>query len=182
MHGELDKSAPCPTVEKAVRGTGVKTFGVKAALNFSSRRVAPGVRAREQERQLTERQRDVYDALKHRQAKEREIRQKWLNGVREQLREREKHQKPKPELALKPPVHVNDPEVRRRARLAIANEKRLERLDARHHGEAIKMLQKFEQERAKQIANDFGGAWLKAIAKAAEHEAERSRKKGARTH
>jgi hypothetical protein len=133
--------------------------------------------AREQEKLLTQRQRDVYDALKHRQAKEREIRQKWLDGVREQLREREKNQKPKPELALKPPVHVADPEIRRLARLAIANEKRLERLDARHHGETVKMLKQFEQERAKQIANDLGSAWLKAVGKAAEQEKDRSREK-----
>jgi hypothetical protein len=133
--------------------------------------------AREQERQLTERQREVYEALKHRQAKEREIRQKWLDGVREQLREREKNRKPKPELALKPPVHVNDPETRRLARLAIANEKRLERLDVRHHGEAIKMLKQFEQERAKAIANDLGSAWLKAVGKAAEQEKDRSHQK-----
>jgi hypothetical protein len=132
---------------------------------------------REQERLLTERQREVYDALKHRQAKEREIRQKWLDGVREQLREREKNQKPKPELALKPPVRVADPEIRRLARLAIANEKRLERLDARHQGEAVKILQKFEQERAKAIANDLNSAWLKAVSKAANHEADRSREK-----
>lgn len=133
--------------------------------------------AREQERLLTERQREVYEALKHRQGKEREIRQKWLDGVRDQLREREKNRKPKAELALKPPVLVNDPETRRLARLAIANEKRLERLDARHHGEAVKMLQKFEQERAKEIANDLGSAWLKAVGKAAEHEKDRSHEK-----
>jgi hypothetical protein len=133
--------------------------------------------AREQERLLTERQREVYEALKHRQAKEREIRQKWLDGVREQLREREKNQKPKAELVLKPPVHVNDPETRRLARLAIANEKRLERLDGRHRAEAVKMLQKFEQERAKEIANDLGNAWLKAVSKAATQEKDRNREK-----
>jgi hypothetical protein len=72
---------------------------------------------------------------------------------------------------------VNDPETRRLARLAIANEKRLERLDARHHGEAVKMLRKFEQERAKDFANDLGSAWLKAVGKAAEQETARSREK-----
>jgi 1,2-phenylacetyl-CoA epoxidase catalytic subunit len=99
--------------------------------------------------------------------KERKIRQKWLDGVRKELREREKNQKPKPDLALKPPVLVNDPQTRRLARLAIANEKRLERLDGRHHGEAVKMLQKFEQELAEK-ANDLGS-------KAAEQEKHRGR-------
>lgn len=129
--------------------------------------------AREQEKLLNARQREVFEAMKHRQAKEREIRQKWLDGVRKELREREKNQKPKPDLALKPPVLVNDPQTRRLARLAIANEKRLERLDARHQGEAVKMLQKFEQERAKEIANDLNSAWLKAVGKAATQEKDR---------
>ena len=133
--------------------------------------------AREQEKMLTERQRQVFEAMKHRQAKEREIRQQWLDGVRKELREREKNQKPKPELALKPPVLANDPQTRRLARLAIANEKRLERLDARHQGEAVKMLQKFEQERAKEIANDLGSSFLKAVRKVAEQEKGRSRGK-----
>lgn len=131
--------------------------------------------AREQEKLLTSRQRQVFEAMKHRQAKEREIRQKWLDGVRKELREREKKQKPKPEFALKPPVQVNDPQVRRLARLAIANEKRLERLDARHQGETVKLLQKFEQERAKEIANDLNTAWLKAVGKAATQEKDRGR-------
>ena len=133
--------------------------------------------AREQEKLLSDRQRQVFEAMKHRQAKEREIRQKWLDGVREQLREREKNQKPKADLALRPPVRVDDPEVRRLARLAIANEKRLERLDTRHQGEAVKMLQKFEQERAKEIANNLGSAWLKAVGKAATQEKDRSQQK-----
>lgn len=133
--------------------------------------------AREQERLMTQRQREVFEALKHRQAKEREIRQKWLDGVREQLREREKNRKPKAELALKPPVHVNDPQTQRLARLAIINEKRLERMDARQQGEAVKMLQKFEQERANAKANDLGGSWLKAVGKAAEQEKDRSHDK-----
>lgn len=131
--------------------------------------------AREQEKLLNKRQREVFEAMKHRQAKEREIRQKWLDGVRKELREREKNQKPRPELALKPPVQVNDPQTRRLARLAIANEKRLERLDTRHQGEAIKMLQGFEQERAKEKANDLGGSFLKAVRKAAQQEKDRAR-------
>jgi hypothetical protein len=131
--------------------------------------------AREQEKLLNERQRQVFAAMKIRQTKEREIRQKWLDGVRRELREREKNQKPKADLVLRPPVQVEDPQIRRLARLAIANEKRLERLDARHHTEAIKILQKFEQERAKEKANDLGDAWLKAVRKAAEQEADRSR-------
>jgi hypothetical protein len=126
--------------------------------------------AREQERLLTKRQREVYDALKHRQAKEREIRQKWLDGVRAQLRERDKDRKAKAELKLNPPARVADPETRRLARLAIANEKRLERLENRHQSETIKILQKFEQERAKEKANDLGDAWLKAVKKTAAQE------------
>jgi hypothetical protein len=133
--------------------------------------------AREQEKLLSERQRQVFEALKHRQAKEREIRQKWLDGAREALREREKNQKPKAELALKPPARVQDPETRRLARLAIANEKRLERLDTRHQTERVKALQVFEKERAKEKANDLGSAWLKAVNKAATHEADRAREK-----
>lgn len=72
---------------------------------------------------------------------------------------------------------MNDPQIRRLARLAIANEKRLERLDARHQGEAVKMLQKFEQERAKEIANDLSSAWLKAVGKAQAQEAHRDQGK-----
>lgn len=133
--------------------------------------------AREQERLLSKRQREVFEAMKNRQAKEREIRQKWLDGVRAELREREKSQKPKAELKLNPPVLVTDPQTRRLARLAIANEKRLERLDTRHQSETIKVLQKFEQERAKEKANDLGDAWLKALQKTATHEADRDRAK-----
>jgi hypothetical protein len=133
--------------------------------------------AREQERLLTRHQREAFAALRHRQAKEREIRQKWLDGARAQLREREKNQKAKAELALKPPMRVADPETRRLARLAIANEKRLERLDARHHAEAVKLLQKFEQERAKENANNLGDAWLRAVNKSAAQEHDRSREK-----
>lgn len=133
--------------------------------------------AREQEKLLGTRQREVFEAMKHRQTKEREIRQKWLDGVRTQLREREKNQKPKAKLELNPPVRVADTETRRLARLAIANEKRLERLDTRHHTEAIKMLQKFEQERTKEKANDLGNAWRKALQKTATHEADRNRDK-----
>ena len=48
---------------------------------------------------------------------------------------------------------------------------------ARHQGEAVKLLQKFEQERAKEIANDLGSAWLKAVRKAAEQEKGRSRER-----
>jgi hypothetical protein len=65
----------------------------------------------------------------------------------------------------------------RLARLAIANEKRLERLDVRHHAETVKMLQKFEQERAKEKANDLGDAWANAVRKAAEQEKDCSREK-----
>jgi hypothetical protein len=119
----------------------------------------------------------VFEALKHRQGKEREIRQKWLDGVRAELREREKNQKAKADLALRPPARVADPQTRRLARLAISNEKRLERLDARHQTEAVKTLQKFEQERAKEKANDLGGAWLKAVGKAAEQEKDREHQK-----
>lgn len=133
--------------------------------------------AREQERQLTKRQRDVFEALKHRQAKEREIRQKWLDGVRAQLRERDKDRKAKAELKLNPPARVADPEIRRLARLAIANEKRLERLDTRHQSETIKILQKFEQERAKEKSNDLGDAWRKALQKTATQETDRARAK-----
>ena len=131
--------------------------------------------AREQERLLTVRQREVFTALRHRQAKEREIRQKWLDGVRAELRERQRSQKAKADLALNPPVRVADERTQRLARLAIANEKRLERLDARHHAEAIKLLQKFEQERAKEKANDLGDAWARALRKVAEQEKDRSR-------
>jgi hypothetical protein len=131
--------------------------------------------AREQEKLLSERQRQVFAAMKLRQAKEREIRQKWLDGVRAELRKRERDRKPRADLVLRPPVQVEDPQTRRLARLAIANEKRLERLDARHHAEAIKMLQKFEQERAKEKANDLGGSFLRAVRKAAQQEKDRGR-------
>jgi hypothetical protein len=80
-------------------------------------------------------------------------------------------------IVLKPPVRVFDPETRRLARRAIASEKRLERLDARHHIEAIRMLQKFELERAKDNANNLGNAWLKAVRKAGTHKADRRRER-----
>ena len=48
--------------------------------------------------------REVFEALRHRQAKEREIRQKWLDSVRKELRERERNQKPKADLELHPVV------------------------------------------------------------------------------
>ena len=44
----------------------------------------------------------------------------------------------------------------------------------RHQAEAVKLLQKFEQERAKQ-ANDLGGSLLRAVRKAAQQEKDRSR-------
>lgn len=137
--------------------------------------------AREQERLLTERQRDVYNALRHRQAKERELKEKRLDGIRAELREREKNKKPKAELALKPPVRVIDPETRRLARTAISNEKRLERLEQRHQTEAVNALKKFEQERAKAKDNSLSSSWLKAVGKAATQEADRSHEK-ARDH
>lgn len=133
--------------------------------------------AREQQRLLTERQREVFNALRHRQAKERELKEKRLDGIRAELREREKNKKPKAELALKPPVRVIDPETRRLARRAMAVEKRLERLDAGHQREATKVLQKFEQERTKENANNLGSSWLKAVGKAAAQENDRSREK-----
>lgn len=131
--------------------------------------------AREQKKLLTDRQLEVFEAMKHRQTKEREIRQKWFDGVREQLRDREKKQKAKAELKLNPPVRAPDHETRRLARLAIANEKRLERLDRRHETETVKILQKFEQERANEKSNNLGDAWLKALNKAAQHERDRDR-------
>ncbi|MFM9850232.1 MAG: hypothetical protein ACKVP3_24130 [Hyphomicrobiaceae bacterium] len=133
--------------------------------------------AREQERLLNDRQRQVFEAMKHRQATEREIRQKWLDGARDALREREKSKKPKAELVLNPPVRVADPETRRLARLAIANEKRLERLDQRHESESIKMLKQFEQERAKEAGKSLSSSWLKAVSKATTHEADRAQEK-----
>jgi len=61
------------------------------------------------------------------------------------------------------------------ARLAIANEKRLERPDARHHAESIKILQKFEQEeRAMDKASDLGDAWLRSVGKAAAQQVGRT--------
>jgi len=39
------------------------------------------------------------------------------------------------------------------------------------------VLQKFEQERAKEIGNDLGNAWLKAVGKAAEQEKGRGTEK-----
>jgi hypothetical protein len=96
--------------------------------------------AREQERLLTEPQRLTFDALRNRQAKEREVKQQRLDRTRAELSERAKKQKPKPELALKLPVRVIDPQTRRLARLAIANEKRLERLDTRHQTEKTQAL------------------------------------------
>lgn len=131
--------------------------------------------AREQERLLTQRQREVFNALRHRQNKEREIKERRLDGIRAELRERDKNRKPKAELALKPPVRVIDPETRRLARRAMAAEKRLERLDGQHQRETTKVLQKFEQERAKENANSLGNSWLKAVNKAAQHETDRSR-------
>src|SRR5262245_33299840 len=105
--------------------------------------------AREQERLLTQRQREVYSALRQRQERERDLKEKRLDAVRAELRERHASRKAKAELALKPPERVFDPEVRRLARRAIAVEKRLEEVDRRHETEAVRMLQKFEQERAK---------------------------------
>jgi len=133
--------------------------------------------AREQERQLTEQQRLVHDALRHRQAKELKSQKERLDRVRAELAEGDKRRKPKPELALKPPVRVADPQTRRLARLAIAHEKRLERLEQRHQTEAINALKKFEQERAKANDKSLSSSWLKAVSKAASHEADRSPEK-----
>jgi hypothetical protein len=130
-----------------------------------------------QQRLLTARQREVFAALKHRQTRERDLKEKRFEALRTELREREKNRKAKAELAFKPPARVFDPEMRRLARRAIASEKRLERLDVRHQAEAIKMLQKFELERAKDNANNLGNAWLKAVNRAATHEAARRQEK-----
>ena len=133
--------------------------------------------AREQEKLLNTRQREVFEALKHRQAKEREIRQKWLDGVRKELREREKNQKPKPELALKPPVLVNDPQTRRLARLAIANEKRLERLDARHQARRSRCCRSSSRSAPRRTRTILAARGSRPCGKAAEQEKDRSREK-----
>jgi hypothetical protein len=41
----------------------------------------------------------------------------------------------------------------------------------------VKLLEKFEQERTKEKANDLGSSWLRAVRKAAERDKDRNREK-----
>jgi hypothetical protein len=126
--------------------------------------------AAEQERRLTKEQRQVFDALKHRQGIERQLQHQRLEGIRKQLDENAKKRQPKPELSLTPPVLVADPYVRRQARYVIAGEKRLERLDRRHEGERHDTLRRFEQDREKKQEKSLSASWRDAIQRTAMQE------------
>lgn len=134
--------------------------------------------AAEQERRLTNEQRQVFEALKHRQGIERTRQQERLEAVRKQLDEKAKKRQPKPELSLTPPVLVADPYIRRQARYVIAGEKRLELLDRRHESERHETLRRFEQDREKQQDKSLSASWLKAVNRAATQEADRTQQRG----
>ncbi len=139
--------------------------------------------AAEQQRFMTDEQRDVFDALRHRQAIERERQHERLEAVRKQLDEQAKKRQPKPELALTPPVLVRDPYTRRQARYIIAGEKRLERLDRRHQEERFAALKSFEREREEaersKSGQNLSASWREALRRTSDLEHDRQRD---RTH
>lgn len=134
----------------------------------------------EQQPKLTEKQKRLFAELVNSQALERRKAQERLDAFRTQLREWAKKRKPKPELALKPPIHVPDPNIRRQARAAIAAEKRLERLDRQHTATRIRTLQEFEGERAgkpEKTAKSLANAWSEALKRTASQERDRDQAK-----
>jgi len=139
--------------------------------------------AAEQQRLMTDEQRQVFDALRHRQTIERERQQERLEAVRKQLDEKAKKRQPKPELSLSPPVRVADPYVRRQARYIIAGEKRLERLDRRHQEESFAALKSFEKEREEaergKSGQNLSASWREALQRTIDRERDRHRD---RTH
>lgn len=135
--------------------------------------------AAEQERRLTDEQRRVFEAQKHRQRIERQRQQERLETVRKQLDEKARKRQPKPELSLTPPVLVADPYVRRQARYIIAGEKRLAQLDRRHDVERIETLKRFESDRAREeqerSGRNLAASWQAALQKTAKQEHARDR-------
>lgn len=135
--------------------------------------------AAEQERLLTEEQRQTFEAMKFRQGLERKRQHDRLEALRKQFDEKARKREPKPELALKPPVLVNDPYRRRQARYIMAGEKRLAALDMRHTNERTDALKKFEQERAKSNQDKtLAGSWHKALQKTVQQEIGREQDRG----
>lgn len=133
----------------------------------------------QQEKLLTDEQRRTYEDLKRKHTWKLEKDKERLDNFRKQLADRQKNQKPKPELALKPPVLTNDPYVRRQARYIINGDRRLELLKQRFDKERTDMLQKFEQEREKgDKPKQLSKAWLDALSKTATQEKTKTRDLG----
>lgn len=134
--------------------------------------------AADQERKLTDDQRRAYDALRKKQALERQQQQERLDAFRSQLEEQAKKRRLKAELVLNPPIKTADPYVRRQAQNIIAAEKRLEQLDHRHADERLKALREFEQQRERQKskpAKELTDSWKDALQKTARQEANKDR-------
>lgn len=130
--------------------------------------------AEQQERQLTDTQRVDFERLKERQAYARQGQQKRLDALRGYIQRQDNERKPKPQLALKPPVLVADPYRRRAAAKIVTAEKRLHEMDEQHKTERVAALKAFEQERERrERAPDLSASWKSALMKAAEQEASR---------
>ena len=128
----------------------------------------------QQERLLTEEQRRVYDAAMKRHAKEQTHDQQRLTSMKDQLRQLAKDQKLEAALVLKPPVRVRPPFVRTLAHKIIKAEKSISDLERTHRDERLRLLKRFEEQRAKDnMKGTLASSWGQAVLKAAKQEIQR---------